>query len=297
MGPLTTLMGCYVPGGISGDIFISRGVVKREHEAAWSEARRKYGTDIATTIDNIADENTVTYEVLLGAKLHDITDEAKLSVMPAEVIGSALERLMHYQEKSRHLEKVINSDCALDSPISWGPERTGIPFINPGYTDVFELDRKIRTLVDRYRDYEPAIRQTLTPETAVAIEDKVAQLKNAFADNKDREIILLGIAPDMWVDILHQSMGRLLAAGDRQPIKTALSYLYSAAFVEFCGVKLKELGCRTFADVRKIEKHLGVDDQKAPRFYAESVEKPIRLMAENFYARRKKILEYASIFK
>ena len=71
-------MGRYVPGGISGDIVLSQGAVAHERKAVWTEERRKYGTDISTTFDNIADDQTVIYEVYLGAKLHDITDEGKL---------------------------------------------------------------------------------------------------------------------------------------------------------------------------------------------------------------------------
>ena len=145
VGPLTTLLGTYVPGGISGDIALSAGAVAKER-GAWPEARRKYGTDIATTFDNLADPRTLIYEVYLGAKLHDITDEAKLSVMPAEVIGAALERILHYEERVR---QVIEGQQPLRYPVMWGSEKTGIAFIDPGLTNVFNMDTKMRALSER----------------------------------------------------------------------------------------------------------------------------------------------------
>lgn len=59
VGPLTTLMGEYVPGGISGDIVLSAGAVRHERNADWDEHRRRNGTDIATTFDNIADPDSL----------------------------------------------------------------------------------------------------------------------------------------------------------------------------------------------------------------------------------------------
>ncbi|MFH0919058.1 MAG: hypothetical protein V1913_01735 [Fibrobacterota bacterium] len=122
VGPLTTLFGTFVPGGISGDIVLSADAVALERKSEWTDERRRYGTDIATTFDNIA-RGTVIYEAYLGAKLHDITDDAKLSVMPGEVIGSALERLLHYERLDRRVSRVLEGDAPLKHAIAWGPEK------------------------------------------------------------------------------------------------------------------------------------------------------------------------------
>ena len=122
VGPLTTLMGQFVPGGISGDIVLSAGAVEHERKAKWNVKRRKYGTDISTTFDNIADKDTVIYEVYLGAKLHDITDEGKLSVMPGEVIGAALERIVHYEEAEGRISRIIEKDMELEGSLLPGDQ-------------------------------------------------------------------------------------------------------------------------------------------------------------------------------
>jgi len=290
VGPLTTLMGCYVPGGISGDIFLSRGSIEEEQKGKWSESRRKYGTDIATTFVNIFKENSLIYEVWLGAKLHDITDEAKLSVMPAEVIGSALEQLMHYQHSAHHLERIINHNRALEEPLGWGPEKTGIPFINPGYTDVFDIDIKVHSIISGFDAYREYVNQVLTAEASARVQSGIAALKQSYADTNNKSFRLTGITPEFWIDILHQAIGYLLAAEKLEVVKTAL---YSAAFLEFCGMILKQLGCSTFDDVRRIQSHLGVDDEQAKSFYSEHVEAPVKQMAKMCYANRKRILDYA----
>jgi len=151
VGPLTTLMGEYVPGGISGDIVLSAGAVRHERSADWDDNRRRYGTDIATTFDNIADPDVVIYEAYLGAKLHDITDEAKLSVMPGEVIGAALSRMLHYENKEGRLRRILKEDIPLNRPTIWGADRTGIAFIDPGFTNVFNVDIK-RSIPTDYSD-------------------------------------------------------------------------------------------------------------------------------------------------
>ena len=128
VGPLTPLMGQYVPGGISGDIVLSAKAIQHERDADWDEHRRRYRTDIATTFDNIADPDVITYEAYLGAKLHDITDESKLSVMPGEVIGAALCRMLYYENKDGRLSRILKENNPVDRPHAWGSEQTGIPY-------------------------------------------------------------------------------------------------------------------------------------------------------------------------
>lgn len=59
----------------------------------------------------------------LGAKLHDITDEAKLSVMPGEVIGSALGRILHYENQDGRVTRQIKEDIPLKRPETWGRKK------------------------------------------------------------------------------------------------------------------------------------------------------------------------------
>lgn len=290
VGPLTTLMGCYVPGGISGDIVLSAGAVQHERDAAWDEARRRYGTDIATTLDNIADPETVIYEVYLGAKLHDITDEAKLSVMPGEVIGSALNRLLYYEERDGRVSRLLASHEPLQRPVTWGPDKTGIAFIDPGHTDVFDVGRKREALLAGFGRYEKAMRETLNPETFRWVEERVHRLRSASAHDTD-PVFFLDVTRDFWVQLLYESLGHLFATHEVEAVKSCLNYLYTAAFLEFCREKLERLGARTYGAVRAMQKQLGVPPQEAERFYREEVDAVVEAMALSFYEGRRAIVD------
>ena len=292
VGPLTTLLGSYVPGGISGDIVLSGGAV--EHELGdWSEARRKYGTDISTTFDNIADSNTAIYEVYLGAKLHDITDEGKLSVMPGEVIGAALESLLRHRER---FEEVLNSDRPVEEPCRLGPDFTGIEFIDPGRTDVFKIETKMKTLVDKWPTFSDDVKKVLGEEKHAALAKEVSALEE-LAKSGTGELVLLNMNRERWIDCLVQAVGRTLATGDVDVSKRALNYLYTAAFLEFCRERLIDLGYKTVEAVKEAQGNLGVDADKAESFYEERVDGEAIGLAYDFYDARKKILEAAKRFK
>ena len=291
VGPLTTLMGEYVPGGISGDIVLSAGAVRHERDTQWDEHRRRYGTDIATTFDNIADPETDIYEVYLGAKLHDITDEAKLSVMPREVIGSALTRLIHYDNQDGRVNRQIREEITLKRPYVWGPERTGIDFIDPGYTDVFDVDRKRATLVEKFSLYEKAMEKVLNPETLATLRQAYARMINLSGDDSD-PFEFLGVSRNLWIDILYQSIGFLLASQDIETVSSCLNYLYTAAFLEFCREKINSLGAQTLGEVRLMQKSLGVPAQQAQSFYKSEVDDIVDRLAQAFYKERRKIFSY-----
>ncbi len=290
VGPLTTLMGQYVPGGISGDIVLSAGAVRHEREAVWDDARRRYGTDIATTFDNIADPQTDIYEVYLGAKLHDITDEAKLSVMPGEVIGSALGRLLHYEETDRRVTRLLESTSPLERPEIWGPDKTGISFIDPGYTDVFDVDLKRETLLQKFSVHQAAIQKVLLPETYSRLLRDYEALKGAPTDD-DAPVRFLNLSRERWIRILYESLAYLLATRDPDAAKGCLNYLYTAAFLEFCLEKIRRLGARTYGEVRRFQKALGVPPEEAETFYREEVDRVVEQMALDFYNGRRAILE------
>jgi hypothetical protein len=291
VGPLTTLMGEYVPGGISGDIVLSAGAVRHERDAQWNEHRRRYGTDIATTFDNIADPETDIYEVYLGAKLHDITDEAKLSVMPREVIGSALTRLLHYENQDGRVNRQIRKEITLKRPYVWGPERTGIDFIDPGYTDVFDVDRKRATLVEKFPLYQKAIEKVLNPETLATLRQAYFRMTNLSGDDSD-PFEFLGVSRDLWIDILYQNIAFLLSRKDIETVSSCMNYLYTAAFLEFCREKINSLGAQTFGEVRLMQKSLGVPAHQARNFYKSEVDDIVDRLAQAFYEGRRKILSY-----
>lgn len=291
VGPLTTLMGQYVPGGISGDVMTSAGAVANERQASWDDHRRRYGTDIATTFDNIADPRVGIYEVYLGAKLHDITDEAKLSVMPAEVIGAALARLLHYEETGGRVSRLIQEPVELRKPIAWGPDVTGIDFIDPGYTGVFNVDVKRETLINKFGFYREAMETVLVPGTMEEIRaahNNLAQTRAADGD----PFIFMGVQRQLWLDILYQAVAHVLSSRQIGAAKYCLNYLYTAAFLEFCREKIMELGARTFGQVRRLQQALGVPESEAKDFYCRRVEAVVEQMAMHFFQGRTRIMEY-----
>jgi hypothetical protein len=290
VGPLTTLMGQYVPGGISGDIALSAGAVEHERQADWDESRRRYGTDIATTFDNIADGRTRIYEVYLGAKLHDITDEAKLSVMPGEVIAAALGRLLHYESLDGRVSSLLRSDSPVRRPDRWGPERTGIAFIDPGYTDVFDPDRKRTALIERFGQHREAMQRVLTPRSFAFVSAAYEGLRDAGAE-EGAPLRFLGVTRERWIEMLYQSLGFLLRGGEPQTAKSCLNYLYTAAFLEFCREKLFSLGAGTLGQARRLRNALGVPAERAEAFYGEEVDAVVEKMALQFHAGRRAILE------
>ena len=86
-------------------------------------------------------------------------------------------------------------------------------------------------------------------------------------------------------------MGYVMLTRDIESSKKALNYLYTAAFVEFCSEKLKDLGYTTLSAVRGIQEKLGVEDSKAKAFYSEKVDKVVRTLALNFYGGRSRIID------
>ena len=290
VGPLTTLMGQYVPGGISGDIVLSAGAAARERAAAWDEHRRRYGTDIATTFDNIADENTDVYEVYLGAKLHDITDEAKLSVMPGEVIGAALGRILHYEKLDGRVTRLLAEDGPCKRPVVWGPEKTGIDFIDPGYTGVFDVDAKRSTLLTKFSAHADAMEKVLPPEAFARVREARDRLRGLPAGDGD-DLRFLGLTRELWVEILYRSVAYLLREQDPETAKSCLNYLYTAAFLELCREKMLSLGAQTYGEARKLQKRLGVPPHRAKEFYEGEVDGVVERMALDFFRGRRRILD------
>ncbi|MEQ8169367.1 MAG: hypothetical protein ABRQ38_10755 [Candidatus Eremiobacterota bacterium] len=291
VGPLTTLLGTYVPGGICGDIALSRGAAEHERKALWTERRRKYGTDICTTFDNIADKNTVIYEVYLGAKLHDITDEAKLNVMPGEVIGAALERIFYYEKNYGTVTAIIENDRELELPVIWGSEETGIDFIDPGFTDIFNVDTKIDTLIRRFPEFKDYIKKIIDCEYYKELEYHIEKLK-IFTEEPKNELSFLNINREKWKDILYRSVAYLFLTEDIETTTKALNYLYTGAFLEFCREKFNELGYVTLQDIRTAQSNSGVEPDRARDFYRNRVDMVVSDMAKDFFKGRKMIKHY-----
>ncbi len=287
VGPLTTLLGTYVPGGISGDIALSAEVLQLEVGADWTEARRKYGTDISTTLDNIA-AGTKIYEVYLGAKLHDVTDEAKLSVMPGEVIGAALERLKFWEANGGLVSSAVQEDGALGMVEPWSSEQTGIGFIDPGETDVFDLDSRLNSMIVDYHDFEPVLDEVLSPAEVLGLGTRVALLRSAARDDESK-IPDIGIPLERWCEYLHAGVAYALKHDDIEPAKAALSYLYAAACLDFVCQRFHDLGLRTFGAVRNAASHLSVPPDLAEDFYEHRVDGVAQELALSFFAGRGKL--------
>jgi len=291
VGPLTTLMGKYVPGGICGDIVLSSGAVEHERNSLWNERRRKYGTDISTTFDNIADKNTVIYEVYLGAKLHDITDEAKLNVMPGEVIGAALERIIYYEKNHGLISNILNGKESLSPVEIWGREKTGIDFIDPGFTGIFNIDLKIRILLDKFPLFREDIKKIIDRETCENLEYNYDNLKK-LSDKGKGELFFLKIDRETWKNILYQAIAYVLVTQDVETVTRGLNYLYTAAFLEFCREKLNELGYFTLQEIRAVQANLGVPPEKSEEFYRDNVDRVISDMAKSFFDGRYNIKNF-----
>ncbi len=287
VGPLTTLLGTYVPGGISGDIAVSAEVLQLEAGASWTDARRKYGTDISTTLDNIA-AGTKIYEVYLGAKLHDVTDEAKLSVMPGEVIGAALERLKFWEAEGGLVSAALAVDRPLGRVESWGSERTGIGFIDPGATDVFDLDSRLNSMILKYGEYESSLAAILSPAEHLGLGTRIALLRNAPRGD-DAPIPAIGLGLERWCDYLYAGVAYALKNDDLEPVKAALTYLYGAACLDFVCRRLHDLWLRTFGAVRKVQEELTVPPELAEDFYEHRVDDVAQKLALDFYAGRSQL--------
>jgi hypothetical protein len=290
VGPLTTLMGRYVPGGISGDIVLSADAVAHERASVWTEERMRYGTDIATTFDNIADPETVIYEVYLGAKLHDITDEGKLSVMPGEVIGAALERLLHWEAKDGRIRRRLERASPLDELEVWGPERTGIAFVDPGCTDVFDVDTKIASLLDRFDDFAGDVRRVQGEGFVAELRGRLDALRR-LREAGDGPVAFLGIDAETWTAALQRAVAFTLVRREVEAPKRCLNYLYTAAFLEFVKARLADLGLATVGQVRRAQAELGVPVDQAEAFYTAKVDATVRKLALDFYDRRHVIVE------
>lgn len=296
VGPLTTLMGRYVPGGISGDIVLSAAAVAHERQSAWSEERLRYGTDISTTFDNVADPETVIYEVFLGAKLHDITDEGKLSVMPGEVIGAALERLLHWERLDGRVSRRVRGGTPLEPLVRWGPDRTGIDFVDPGTTDVFDVDVKIATLLDRFDGFADDIRRVQGEPLFRWLEEQRRGLES-LRGAEDGPLAFLHMDADRWLDVLHRAVAYALERGEVEAPKRCLNYLYTAAFLEFVRERLADLGLRSLGQIRVAQGDLGVPAAQAKSFYAEHVDAPVDGLAQRFYEGRKQIAEHMAALR
>jgi hypothetical protein len=82
-----------------------------------------------------------------------------------------------------------------------------------------------------------------------------------------------------------------LATGDLERASRAISYLYTAAFLEFCRARFEDLGLLTIDQVRAAQRRLGVPPERAQKFYHERVNGVATKLALDFYATRRRIKE------
>jgi hypothetical protein len=264
--------------------------VSYEVTSDWSESRYKYGTDIATTFDNIY-HHTVIYEAYLGAKLHDITDEAKLSIMPGEVIGSAFERLLNYERQDHFITNTLQSDRPLAFPIVFDSEKTGIDFMDPGFTNVFDIKKKMESLITRFPDFQGVLQKVLEEEDFTCLRQHIEELTAAYQEDSS-PITFMKMTTEWYTNLVYQILADLMTTEDLDTAKKACQYLYTGAFLEFCKEKLQFLGCKTISDVLRIQEKLGVPAEKAQDFYTQEVDHRIKDFSLNFYTNKSKISDF-----
>jgi hypothetical protein len=210
--------------------------------------------------------------------------------MPGEVIGAALERILHYEKADGRVTGLIKSGKPLGNVIAWGPKETGIGFINPGDTDVFNIHAKRSSLLDKFDAFVPFMEKVLRPDTVSMVRDNYKKLSDAAKAGKD-DPLFMNISKDDWIKILYEAVGYVLATEDLENAKKALNYLYTAAFLEFCKLKLYELGLKTVKEIEAVQSKLGVGDDIAEDFYPNKVDLVVKQLAMDFYDGRAAIID------
>jgi hypothetical protein len=210
--------------------------------------------------------------------------------MPGQVIGAALERILFYEDLDTRITHRIENDVPLEKIVVWDSDQTNIDFINPGTTNVFNIDAKRDALADKLDNFKGDIKKVLRPSSYEEIISNHKILTDSI-NSKTDEIVLMSISQERWIELLYEVMGYVMVTKDIESSKKALNYLYTAAFVEFCSEKLKDLGYTTLSAVRDLQENLGIGDSKAKAFYSEKVDKVVKSLALNFYQGRSRIID------
>ena len=172
-----------------------------------------------------------------------------------------------------------------------GSEETGIDFIDPGFTDIFNVDTKIDTLIRRFPEFKDYIKKIIDCEYYKELEYHIEKLK-IFTEEPKNELSFLNINREKWKDILYRSVAYLFLTEDIETTTKALNYLYTGAFLEFCREKFNELGYVTLQDIRTAQSNSGVEPDRARDFYRNRVDMVVSDMAKDFFKGRKMIKHY-----
>jgi hypothetical protein len=210
--------------------------------------------------------------------------------MPGQVIGAALERILYYEDLDTRITHRIENDVPLEKIVVWDSDQTNIYFINPGATNVFNIDAKRNALADKLDNFKGDIKKVLRPSSYEEIISNHKILTDSI-NSKTDEIVLMSISQERWIELLYEVMGYVMVTKDIGSSKKALNYLYTAAFVEFCSEKLNDLGYTTLSAVRGIQENLGIGNSKAKTFYSGKVDKVVKALALRFYQGRSRIID------
>ena len=91
---------------------------------------------------------------------------------------------------------------------------------------------------------EANMKKVLREKTFAMVGERYGRLAEAVRAGKD-DPLFMDISKNDWINILYEAVGYALGSGDLENTKKALNYLYTAAFLEFCKLKLHELGHKT----------------------------------------------------
>ena len=288
VGPLTTLLGRYVPACTGYDLAMPETSVVFEREVPWTEARLRHTSAVTTALDAAADSITVIYELYLGTRLHRVEDEAALAAGEREVIAAALDRLLHYETQGGLVSKMLAPDARPEALVAWGPERTGLTFSDPG-TAAVDLWAKATLLLEAWADHEEVIGQVQGDETLAWLQQQQEALAAAVEAGAG-PLTFLGVDRARWAGMLHRAVAHLLVHRSVEAPARCLKYLHVAAYLEQAREHLARLGVETVEALREADT-LGPGPQEAQAFYVEQVEPADRDLVREFFAGRGQIRE------
>ena len=119
----------------------------------------------------------------------------KLSIMPGQVIGSALERILYYEDFDKRITHRLENDIPLEEIVVWNYDKTNIDFINPGTTNVFNIDVKREALATKFDDFKGNIEKVLRPSSYEKIINNhkiLMDLINAKSEKNCSDVYLAG---------------------------------------------------------------------------------------------------------
>ena len=284
VGPLSTLLGRHVAWCDGADFAMPETSVVFEREVPWNEARLRHTSAVHTALDAAADPVTVIYQLYLGTRDHRVEDRAAMAPAEQEVIAAALERLLHYETQAGVVTRMLAPGSELSPLVTWGPDRTGIAFADPGPA-ALDLDVKMALLLERWDDHRDAIRQVQGEETLAWLQQQREALAS-LVQAGDGPLTFLGVDRQQWTGMLSKAVAHLLAHQSVEAPARCLAYLHVAAFYEHVRRCLLRLGLETVGAVREAQGALGPSPEQARAYYQEYEEAEVATLVGGFFQQR-----------